>query len=95
MNKVLLEIPGIGHNESVLCIIYSDVWIGSIEMFGPKRQNIYPFRIIVLNVNINTYRSCMSCEKKISASDSLCEECMSKYKIKRYNDGNDGCGCDR
>jgi hypothetical protein len=40
MNKVLLEIPGIGHNESVLCVIYSDVWIGSIEMFGPKRQNI-------------------------------------------------------
>lgn len=54
MNKVLLEIPGIGHNESesVLCVIYSDVWIGSIEMFGPKRQNIYPFRIIELNVNI-------------------------------------------
>lgn len=52
MNKVLLEIPGIEHNESVLCVIYSDVWIGSIEMFGPKRQNIYHFRIIELNVNI-------------------------------------------
>ena len=46
-------------------------------------------KIIEMTVIINTYRSCLFCEKKISASESLCEECMSKYKIKQHNYGNE------
>jgi hypothetical protein len=34
-------------NVNVLCVIYSDVWIGSIEMFGPK----YAAKYIPLQTN--------------------------------------------
>ena len=46
-------------------------------------------------VIINTYRPCLFCEKKISESESLCEESMSNYEFKKHIYDSDGCGCDQ
>ena len=64
----------------------------SSKMMNAAKYNTH--NLMGMTVIINTYRSCLLCGKRISASESLCEECMSKYKIKKQNYDNDGCGCD-
>lgn len=65
-------------------------------MLGPKyAENYIPLQANKIECDHSHTQIMPVLGKEISASDSLCEECMSKYKIKRYNYGNDGCGCDR
>jgi len=39
-------------------------------------------------------KKCSFCEQTIMENESLCKKCMDTFKIKTYDMGNDGCGCD-
>jgi hypothetical protein len=47
------------------------------------------------NASENATASCAFCNLKIPYGESLCPACMKKYKIRTFDLGNDGCGCDK
>lgn len=47
------------------------------------------------NASENATAACAFCNAKITYGESLCPACMTKYNIRTFDLGNDGCGCDK